>query len=305
VLSTDLATYADVLADTANIPEFTPGGHIANPTYFGDVAHLTDLGYATQAIFLKPIIETAQSTVTIPDYPTVISGNSNVGELYEIAKDYLVDRPSGVDRVFGAWGAGHMLQTTVGQRPSYNATGWNSTSPVITFDGTTKFLTSVGAWATGTNGTNHAFTLAFTFKAAANDVGMGGWQSATGAYNSMGTTGTGRIRLFRKDDASTSCTYVGTVALGLNRNRGVITFDGSTVRIYVNGALDVAIAVGSPSTGSAVGAQTLDRMIISGIGGSAYMNGDIAQAYFGNTAWSAAEVLRDYTYEKASRGGLP
>jgi hypothetical protein len=204
-----------------------------------------------------------------------------------------------------------LLQSTVGFRPAYNATGWNSAKPVVSFDGTTKFMTcTTGAAPTSINGTDHAWTIAATVRFAANDVAVIGWDhTGTSAYTTLGTNGAGRTRIFRRDTAGNVATYVGSAVLGTSassRHRLVATYDGTSVRIYVDGVLDATIAKSAPTTGSAsIGAMTFNRIMFSSLTGSAFMNGEVAGAFLGTSAWSAAQVTRDYTYQKATMGGLP
>lgn len=309
VLIADVAQYADTVCDTAAIPQFTPPGSGANPTYFVDVAHLTDAGYALKAATIDPSVTTARAA-TVGDHASVISGNAGTVELYDALPDYLVDRPSGVDRWFGGWGAAQLLQSTVGFRPGYNATGWNATRPVLTFDGTLRFMTcATGSAPSAINGTNMPFTIAATVRCAANDVVFGGWDhTVSGAYNELGTTGAGRLRLFRKDTAGNTVQHVcNTIALGTgatSRNRVVCSFSGSGLsRFWVNGVEDTNITTAGVS--GTIGAMAFNRIMLSTLGGGAAMNGEIAEFFLGKTAWGAAEVARDYAYQKTKWGGLP
>jgi lysophospholipase L1-like esterase len=52
------ASFADALVDFELLPQFTPAGSVANPTYYSDGVHLTDAGYALIAASVQAVLLT-------------------------------------------------------------------------------------------------------------------------------------------------------------------------------------------------------------------------------------------------------
>jgi lysophospholipase L1-like esterase len=296
-----VANYAQYAHALANIGAAANLQNTADATYFQvDGVHLKDAGYAAVAAAVQPAITPALAG-TITDYPTVITGNTNSAAFFDAREEFRTIA-TGVSAWFDRWGGVSHSQAGGGSQPAYNATGWNSASPVLTFDGANDFFTlSTASLANRINGTDVPWTIAGAVRFAGHDVMLTGWDN-TGANQRtlIYTTAGGALRVIRRDDAGTTTTHTGTATLGTTRHSIVISFSPpTTVRIWIDGVEDT---VGV--SGGALTAMTFNRVIVGVYGGGNWMNGDIAELFMAATAWGPTEVARYHAYLQSVRGGL-
>lgn len=292
------AQYAHALADIGAAANLQ---NTADTTYFQpDGVHLKDAGYAEVAAAVQPAIAPAVAA-SVTDYPSVITGNTNSAAFFDAREEFRTIA-TGVSAWFDRWGLVSLTQGSGASQPTYNATGWNSASPVLTFDGANDFMTlTTASLATRINGTDVAWTIAGAVRFGAHDVMLCGWDhNAANQRTLIYTTAGGALRVIRRDDAGTTTTHTGTATLGTTRHSIVISFTPpTTIRIWVDGVEDT---VGV--SGGALTAMTFNRVIMGVYAGSNWMNGDVAELFMAATAWGPTEVARYHAYLQSVRGGL-
>lgn len=96
----------------------------------------------------------------------------------------------------------HMAQGVSGQRPAYNATGYNSSRPLVTFDGSNDILTS----SNGQTGvTNVSLFIAMRYVSATSEDLIFGFGQGANAIRYLYTTGsTQGFAAFSNDVSSSS-----------------------------------------------------------------------------------------------------
>jgi trimeric autotransporter adhesin len=76
-----------------------------------------------------------------------------------------------------------------------------------------------------------------------------------------------------------------------------VTYDGSTLRTYINGTMDVVTGSGSITVGSGSTDVGIGQSLISGYEG--YFNGLIDEARFSSTARSADWIATEYNNQNS------
>ncbi len=136
-------------------------------------------------------------------------------------------------------GNGHDLTEFSALGPTYNATGWNGSQPTVTFGGTNVFLrnitTSISSYPNGTGTPLTIFATCYT-----NTKAQGAllhWfedPSITDSYTFGGINNVGVTDTFaRVYDGVVDRT--GSVSI-IGRHRVAYTYDGSTLKSYVDGS---------------------------------------------------------------------
>jgi hypothetical protein len=204
---------------------------------------------------------------------TKVRTHYNTGRCYKDA--VLADNPAGY------WRLGETAGTTAadGMRgrhgtytggPTLNQTGALNldTNPAATFDGVNDYVTvpytsalnpatfTLEAWAKPTGGAGTWRTVAESYKAP-GDWGYGIWASNVNNWQAWITNGAGGSTVLSAPLTLNSWAHL------------VETYDGTTLRFYVNGLL----------TGSATGSYAVNPSVPLGIGGGAY-DGATWQQFF-------------------------
>lgn len=206
--------------------------------------------------------------------PTQVSSGTLIG-WYEVRPD-LLTLGSGVEvaslgnRIAGGANPLEQPLSGSGQRPTYEATGWNG-RPSLLFDGLTGFMHAHGLAASVT-GTDTPFTIVMAAQVLTIGVVSGNnralWCFGSGAADTplCGFTildGTTDGAMSRRDDASSLKQRAQATALTTNRATYTHKFTGSRVALRTNGTLDANLdGASSPSAEVDVGALTLDQFSV-------------------------------------------
>lgn len=164
--------------------------------------------------------------------------------------------------------------------------GYNSSNGgFLTFDGSNDAVTTLGRFATG------AAAKSFSVWFKINSTTSRGWVVAGGSDNNGQAFG-----LFREGPPNNRLIFHGNgpgdLVFVVSQNatdfyNAAVTYDGTTVRAYINGQLDASGArtLNTGNTTVVLGRRQL---------GTDFFNGNIAQALMYNRALSATEVTQNF-----------
>lgn len=152
-----------------------------------------------------------------------------------------------VGRWFDRSGSGSHVIKGAAQATTYRANGWGTGKAAIEFTAVTQgFASGPSAVAVHLSGTNKPFSLFLTLQLDALTAGIQGLfhvtDSASNAEIKFEITGTGCLRLSKRDLIGTGQVVTGTRPLAIGHNRvGFINDAVGTVALWVGGALDVVV----------------------------------------------------------------
>jgi len=197
-------------------------------------------------------------------------------------------------------GNGHDLTEFSALGPTYDATGWNSSQPTVQFGGSNVFLRNITtSIASYPNGTGTPLTIFASCRAAAfvNPGALLHWfadPSVTDTYT-FGAADSGGTGVLRVYDGTTD--RLGSVA-STGRRRLAYTYDGSNLKGYVDGSLD--LSVGSLS----IVKSGCNRMYMGAIWNlTQKWDGIITEMVVYSAALSSTHVTNYSTYSAAKWGG--
>jgi hypothetical protein len=192
-----------------------------------------------------------------------------------------------------------------------SATGWNGTKPGLHILGQTgagggdRVLSAAGTPNLNTfiNGDDVPWSVVFAASIDGTISGeryWGSWGAAGTPFTIFGMNGAAQ-KVYRKDDAAGNTTYTGSVAFATGRHVFAYTFDGSTIRLYVD-------AVSYGSVASARGAMTLSQFTFgrAWYGGSYDVGIDFVcpSLVVASVALDAGDITAAQSYYSALLGGL-
>jgi hypothetical protein len=203
----------------------------------------------------------------------------------------------------------HLAQVTPTARPSYSATGWNGSSPAVTFDGVDDFLeyaTPTGRLLSDLAGTDKPFTVLLTWEPLDLDADRDLVQWDNGGENGgnslielrSNTTGPDEAKYrHRRGDGVTSLLNTGNVRFYLERRTTAFVFSGTALSIYDGGTTHLSA---SPNDHNAL---TLVRFRL-GAGDNVPLKGRVAELVVTPYALSTSMVDQYRTYAQQTWGGL-
>ena len=194
------------------------------------------------------------------------------------------------------------VASTGTDEPDWDPSGWGSGIPAIAMSqlGATALTSTTAGIVNPGSGTDVPFSLFCTVQpTVVADHTIACWQDSVGTSLSslrMNNSGTGTLRYRRTDAAASSVDVDGTTGLGFFRHRIGVLFAGTTVSIYLNGAVEVTAA------SSNVGALTPDTFKVG--------SGPLIDAFTGlvqdvvimNRLVSVADYLAYYNWSRRAFG---
>ena len=146
-------------------------------------------------------------------------------------------------------GNGYNLTASGSNRPTCQGTGWNSSKPTLSFDGTSTFMQTISGLGSLVNGSNTNFSVLATVKATSNTNYkiISGWDANDGTTRYV--TGCSNAHQMFMTDSTNS--PVGSATMdGLN---AVVAYliGGGTASTYINGSLDMnGVTFGQNASGA-------------------------------------------------------
>lgn len=195
-------------------------------------------------------------------------------------------------------------QSDSAYRPDYNATGWSGSQSTVDFSASPYLSATAGATIiTALSGTDVPFTMLATLDPdAVKDMTICAWDSTTGNAYSIcrfdSPDGINlQLRYDRRDDGGGAAVITNTPGTtGSGHLRLAIVFDGSSVALYVGGALAASAACN-------VGACTFDRFRVgTGPGAIDALEGKVKHLDVSSVAYTAADVALYQTWSVATFG---
>jgi hypothetical protein len=194
--------------------------------------------------------------------------------------------------------ANHLTQGTGANKPTYSATGFNTSYKGITFDGTNDYLSKTVF--TGMSG-----DVVSIFMAGQLTTGAGSYARAVSYSNtSVDYTGSNNGAWFSRDGTSDALSgyrngAIGTKAVTLDAPfRGGSVFDGTNHTMYVNNSGGTPVA----STGTWASAATIMLGAMAQPGTSDFFKGKIAEIFIFKSAPDSTTRTNIDNYLKARWG---
>lgn len=187
-----------------------------------------------------------------------------------------------------------------GSAPDWKPDGWGQNVPSLGMQaGVTLLSSTAAALVTPGTGTDVPFSLFCSVRhTVIEDSTIVCWQdSVNSSLSSLNLVGAGAdtiIRYRRTDAATNSVDVDSSMVTGVVRRRLGVLFDGTAVQIFIDRTL-------AASSGSNVGALSLDTFKIGSGPGIDSFTGDIADIVIMNRLVSVADYL---AYESWSRKAL-
>ena len=194
------------------------------------------------------------------------------------------------------------LTLTAGGGPGWLPNGWGTAIPAIDMSQASSDVlsTTTASIVAPGNATDAPFSLFCTFQpTVVADHTIACWQAAAGNSLSclrMNNSGTGVLRYRRTDAAASNVDVDGTSELGFFRHRVGVLFTGTSVSIYLDGAIEVG------PTASNVGALTCDTFKIGSGPGIDAFTGLVQDVVVMNQAVTPADYLAYYNWSRRTVG---
>lgn len=188
-------------------------------------------------------------------------------------------------------------QSSGASRPDWEATGWSATSEAVQFDAAPFLISSTGtSLPTVLSGNNTPFSIVSRVQLqSTGDQTICAWDNPSGSAQSIfriDNAGTGRLRYVRQADGGVPNVTGGTTNLGTTNHSLSMVYDGSGVRLFIDGNVDAAV-----SGLFALGVCTFTRFRLgTGPGAIDALNGRVKHLNVGGRAYSDIEVLQHHAW---------